>query len=351
MDILKIEGLAVSFRHEGGELAAVRGVDLTLKRGEVLALVGESGSGKSVTAKAVLGILPRGAEIKSGEIYYRGRSLFDMSERERATLRGGAISMVPQDPFLSLDPIASVGSQIAESVRGEAGISKRAARAMAKERAIGLMREVGIADAERAYGEYPFRFSGGMRQRIAIAAALAPSPEVLICDEPTTALDVTIEAQILDLLERLKSERGLSMIFITHDLGVVARIADRVAVMYAGRIVELGSAEEVFYDPRHPYTWALMSSVPEAGEDRLRAIPGSVPDMHDPPDGDAFAGRNEWALGVDHLLHPPFFEVSPTHRVASWLCHPNAPKVPTPEHLRRRIERHIADSGEPYPRI
>lgn len=345
MGILEISGLTVDFATEGGKLSAVRGIDLSLGEGEVLALVGESGSGKSVSAKAILGILPPGARVVAGEIRYRGRDILSLGESELSRLRGREISIVPQDPYLSLDPITRVGRQIAESVRTE-GVGGRAAAKMRKQRAVELIREVGIVDPERAYFEYPFRFSGGMRQRIAIAAAIAPEPRVLICDEPTTALDVTIEAQILDLLERMKRERGLSMLFITHDLGVVARIADRVAVMYAGKIVEEGLIEEVFYDPRHPYTWALMSSVPEVGEGELRSIPGSVPDMRRVPRGDAFAERNEWAMHIDRILEPPMFYVSETHRVASWLCHPDAPRVDIPPHLKRRIERYTAGRAD-----
>lgn len=343
MGILDIKNLSVSFEVEGGLLHAVRGIELSLSEGEVLAIVGESGSGKSVTSKAVLGILPRTARIESGEIYYRGENILAMDARDVAALRGREISIVPQDPFLSLDPITRVGEQIAESVRIEGEKNSRGAKRLARARAIELIRSVGIKDAERAYLEYPFRFSGGMRQRIAIAAALAPEPRVLICDEPTTALDVTIEAEILSLIEKMKRERGLSVLFITHDLGVVARIADRVAVMYAGRIVEVGAVSEVFYEPRHPYTWALMSSVPEAGEAELGAIPGSVPDMRYPPRGDAFAERSEWAMRIDYLLEPPYFELSPTHRVASWLCHPDAPKTDMPERLKGRIARYLGE--------
>ena len=343
MGILDIKNLEISFETDEGRLYALRGVDLSLGEGEVLALVGESGSGKSVTSKAVLGLLPPTARIDGGEISYRGESLLEKSCAEMSRIRGGEISMVPQDPFLSLDPITKVGYQIAESVRFDSYAWGRAAKRLAHERALRLMREVGIPDAEHSFFEYPFRFSGGMRQRIAIAAALAPSPRVLICDEPTTALDVTIEAQILDLLERLKRERGLSMLFITHDLGVVARVADRVAVMYAGRIVEVGTVEEVFYDPRHPYTWALMSSVPEVGEREITAIPGSVPDMRCPPSGDAFASRNAWAMRIDHMEAPPMFDISPTHKVASWLCHPDAPSMKPPQQLRDRIARYLSD--------
>ena len=330
-NILEIKGLTVSFLRDDGDLHAVRGVDLALREGEVLALVGESGSGKSVTSKAVLGILPPHARVSSGEIIYGGRDLLSLGESEMSGVRGSEIAMVPQDPFLSLDPICRVGYQIAESIRG-------AGRRERKMRALSLMREVGIVDAEERYYDYPFRFSGGMRQRIAIAAALASSPRLLICDEPTTALDVTIEAQILDLIERLKRERRLSVLFITHDLGVVARIADSVAVMYAGKIVEQGRVEEVFYDPKHPYTWALMSSIPDGGG-RLTAIPGSVPDMRREIVGDAFAPRSEYSMRIDYISEPPFFNISDTHRVASWLYHPDAPECKAPDELTERIKR------------
>lgn len=244
-------------------------------------------------------------------------NILGLGEDKMEEIRGKKISVVPQDPFLSLDPISCVGIQIAESIPGfyERG---RVKKGKIRQEVLRLMREVGIGDPERRYDNYPFELSGGLRQRIAIAAALAPSPEILICDEPTTALDVTIEAQILDLFIRLKKERRLSMIFITHDLGVVAKVADRVAVMYAGKIVEVGAAEEIFYDPKHPYTAALLSSLPSSGSGRLKPIPGAVPDMRYPPKGDAFAERNENALRIDHHIEPPFFEVSETHKVASW---------------------------------
>lgn len=283
----------------------------------MLALVGESGSGKSVTGKAILGLLPDGARMHSGTIRYRGKNIIGLSEDGMREIRGRKISVVPQDPFLSLDPITRVGEQIAESIPGYSERGRVKKDEIIKE-TLRLMREVGIRDPEIRYKNYPFELSGGQRQRIAIAAALAPSPEILICDEPTTALDVTIEAQILDLFLRLKSERGLSMIFITHDLGVVARVADRVAVMYAGKIVEVGEVEEIFYDPKHPYTVALLSSLPSSGVGRLKPIPGAVPDMRHPPRGDAFAARNENALKIDYYIEPPFLDVTPTHRVASW---------------------------------
>ena len=216
----------------------------------------------------------------------------------------------------------------------------RLTKRIAKERAIKLMDEVGIPEARLRYRQYPFEFSGGMRQRIVIAIALSANPDILICDEPTTALDVTIQAQILELINRLKRERNLSIIFITHDLGVVANMADRIAVMYAGKIVEYGTAEEVFYNPQHPYTWALLSSMPDLDtNEKLDAIPGTPPNMIYPPVGDAFAERNKYAMEIDYEMEPPMFEVSPTHYAATWLLHPNAPKVEIPKIITERIKR------------
>jgi oligopeptide/dipeptide ABC transporter ATP-binding protein len=211
---------------------------------------------------------------------------------------------------------------------------------MAKEKAIKLMDEVGIPDSRIRYNQYPFEFSGGMRQRIVIAIALSANPDILICDEPTTALDVTIQAQILELINNLKKERNLSVIFITHDLGVVANIADKIAVMYAGKIVEYGTADDIFYDPRHPYTWALLSSMPDLDtEEKLEAIPGTPPNMIYPPVGDAFAARNKYALKIDFEQQPPQFDVTPSHWAATWLLHPEAPKVEPPHIIMERIER------------
>lgn len=338
-NILRVKGLSVSFDVEGGKLYALRGVDLSLNEGETLALVGESGSGKSVTGKAILGILPKNARITHGRVYYRERELISGGERVMSELRGREIAMVPQDPNLSLDPIMRIGEQITEGIRAPEGLTGKNAREYKKVRAIELLGEVGIPDPVSRYREYPHRLSGGMRQRVAIAAALASSAGLLICDEPTTALDVTIEAQILDLLLRVKRDHGLSMIFITHDLGVVARIADKVAVMYAGEIVEYGSVEDIFYDPKHPYTWALLSSVATEGQERLYRIKGQVPDMREPPLADAFAPRSEYAMEIDYMMSPPTFEVGDGHFVKSWLYHKSAPRVEMPEELRRRIER------------
>jgi oligopeptide transport system ATP-binding protein len=236
--------------------------------------------------------------------------------------------MIFQDPMSSLNPIQPVGDQISESLIFKSGMPKD----LAKKRAIELMSLVGISDAEKRYYQFPFQFSGGMRQRIVISIALANNAEILICDEPTTALDVTIQGQILELINQLKISRNLSVIFITHDLGVVANMADRIAVMYAGKIVEIGKADEVFYNPKHPYTWALLSSMPNlATSNRLDAIPGTPPNMISPPVGDPFAERNKYAMQIDFEQEPPLFKVSDTHYAATWLLHPDAPRVDLPE--------------------
>lgn len=324
MDKLQLNDLSVSFQTPNGALRAVRGISLSLKEGETLAIVGESGSGKSVTSKAVMGILPSNAKIEKGEIFFDGKDLLKLTEREMSKLRGSRISMIFQDPLSALNPIMRVGKQITETLllKGEGRMSKQEA----KKRAIELLSEVGIPNPEKRFSSYPFELSGGMRQRVVIAIALAANPEVLICDEPTTALDVTIQSQILDLIEGLKRSRKLSVLFITHDLGVVARVADRVAVMYAGKIVEYGKAEEIFYHAKHPYTLALLASMPHLNsKDRLDSIEGTPPDMTLPIVGDAFAPRNPDALEIDFEQEPPFFQVSETHFAATWLLHPYAP--------------------------
>lgn len=334
---LSIRHLTVSFATPAGRVHAVRGIDLEVRNGETLAIVGESGSGKSVTSKAVLGILPGNARVESGEIRYDGRDLLRLSEKELQKIRGRQIAMIFQDPLSALDPIMKIGRQLTETMCwGKGALSRREA----KKRALKLMAEVGIPDPGRCYGQYPFELSGGMRQRIVIAMALASDPEVLLCDEPTTALDVTIQAQILDLINRLKAERHLSIIFITHDLGVVAHMADRIAVMYAGKIVEYGTAEEIFYHAAHPYTWALLSSMPDPETSgRLEAIPGSPPILTTLPTGDAFAPRNPYAMQIDLEKEPPMFRISNTHCAATWLLHPNAPRVSPPKGVTERIQR------------
>ena len=344
---LEVKDLCVHFRTQGGVLQAVRGVSFDLYEGETLAVVGESGSGKSVTSKAIMGILAKNAVYVGGEILYDGKNLLNLDEREMQKLRGDKLAMIFQDPLSALDPIMRVGDQITEAMLLKNRASRRRkepvpplSKTRARERAVQLMEEVGIPDARARFHRYPFEFSGGMRQRIVIAIALSLSPEILICDEPTTALDVTIQAQILELLAKLKRERNLSVIFITHDLGVVANVADRVAVMYAGKIVEYGTAEEIFYDPKHPYTWALLSSMPDLEKtEKLNAIAGSPPNMLRPPAYDAFAERNERALKIDFEREPPFFQVSPTHFAKTWLLHPYAPKVEMPAVLKSRVQR------------
>ena len=327
--ILSVQDLRVSFRAYGGTVQALRGISFDLSRGETMAIVGESGSGKSVSIKAIMGILPPNAVVEGGEILYDGMDLTRIPETKMHEIRGHRIGLVFQDPLSALNPIMKVGKQIME-VLTRRGMSK----ARAREQALQLMRDVGIQDAERRIEQYPFQFSGGMRQRIVIAIALAGDPEILICDEPTTALDVTVQAKILELINRIKEERNLSVIFITHDLGVVAQMADRICVMYAGKIVETGTAEEIFFEPAHPYTWALLSSMPDLEtKERLEAIPGTPPNMIHPPKGDAFAARNRYALKIDFERSRPC-SGSATRMAATWLLHPDAPKVEMPESLK-----------------
>lgn len=334
--ILQVKDLNVSFRTYGGIVRAVRGVTFDLRRGETVAIVGESGSGKSVTIKAIMGILPSNATIESGEILYGGMDLTKLTEEEFHNIRGKRIGLIFQDPLSALNPIMKVGNQIMEALILSQKMSKKAAR----QRALELIEAVGIPDVERRFNQYPFQFSGGMRQRIVIAIALAGDPEILICDEPTTALDVTVQARILELINKIKEERHLSVIFITHDLGVVATMADRVNVMYAGKIVETGTSEEIFFEPAHPYTWALLSSMPDLEtKERLFSIPGTPPNMISPPPGDAFSVRNRYALRIDFEKEPPLFKITDTHYAATWLLHPKAPRVEMPEALKTRIER------------
>ncbi len=332
---LKVENLVVHFQTNAGMVQAVRDISFDLHEGETLAIVGESGSGKSVTSRSIIGILSPNARVLGGKIMYEGDNILEYTEEEFSKIRGSKISMIFQDPMSSLNPIMRIGQQITEAMVIKLGLDKEEA----KTRAIKIMEEVGIPEPEKRFYQYPFQFSGGMRQRIVIAIALVTEPEVLICDEPTTALDVTIQAQILDLINELKTKKDLSVVFITHDLGVVANMADRVAVMYAGKIVEIGLAREIFYNPKHPYTWALLSSMPDLdSKEKLFAIPGTPPDMLFPPKGDAFADRNAFAMQIDFEEEPPFFKVSDTHYAATWLLHPDAPEVELPPILKARLE-------------
>ena len=343
--ILSIENLRIHFETFAGEVQAIRGVNLKLEKGETLALVGESGSGKSVTAKSVMKLLSNNAVVKEGTIIFKGENILEKSERDMQSIRGNKIAMIFQDPMTSLDPTMKIGKQITEVIIKHEKASKEEADKRAEE----LLELVGIPNAKERMKQYPHQFSGGQRQRIVIAIALACNPDVLIADEPTTALDVTIQAQILELLKELQQQFQMAIIFITHDLGVVANVADRVAVMYAGKVVEVGTADEVFYNPQHPYTWGLLRSMPTLHTgDTLYAIPGSPPDLLDPPVGDAFALRSDVALEIDRVKEPPMFEVSPTHFAATWLLDPRAPKVPVPEEIVRRRNLFFAEGGQAH---
>lgn len=348
--ILKIRDLNISFKTDNGNVKAIRGVNLDLYKGETIAIVGESGSGKSVTTKAIMGILASNGTIDSGTIDYvwydeytgerQERDIVQMSERElQKEIRGRKIAMVFQDPMTSLNPTMTIGRQVMEPMMYHYKKSKQEAY----QKALELLELVGITDAEKRMKNYPHQLSGGMRQRIVIAIALSCDPYVLICDEPTTALDVTIQAKILELIQEIQKKKNLSVIYITHDLGVVAKVADYVNVMYAGKIVETGTINEIFYDPRHPYTWGLLSAMPDLDtyDDELYTIPGTPPNLIYEVKGDAFAPRNKYALNIDLRLDPPTYYVpgSKTHKVSSWLMHENAPKVEMPEALRRRLDK------------
>lgn len=332
--LLEVKNLCVNFGTYGGEVKAVRGVTFDLHKGETLAIVGESGSGKSVACKTIMRILSSNGYIKDGQILFDGKDLTKVSEKDMEKVRGKDIAMIFQDPMTSLNPTMTIGKQIMEPIIKHQGFSKEDAR----KRAIELIELVGISDAEKRFKQYPHQFSGGMRQRIVIAISLACNPKVLIADEPTTALDVTIQAQILELIKDLQEKTGVAVIFITHDLGVVANMADRVSVMYAGKIIEYGTSDDIFYDPKHPYTWGLLGSMPtlDIRDNDLYNIPGTPPDLMDPPKGDAFALRSAYAMKIDHLAEPPMFKVSDTHYAATWLLHPLAPKIERPVNVGRK---------------
>ena len=333
--ILSVKDLNIKFNLRGKVLHAIRGIDLDIYHGEVLAIVGESGSGKSVFTKSFMGLLDANGSITGGTIDYYGMAdgkplrLSDLrTEKDWLRVRGREIAMVMQDPMTSLNPLKPIGAQIMEAVALHQGLKGAAA----KEKTLEYLRDVGISDPEKRFKQYPHEFSGGMRQRVVIAIAVACNPKILICDEPTTALDVTIQAQILQLLKEMRFKYDLTIVMITHDLGVVANIADRVAVMYAGDIVEIGTADEIYYDPRHPYTWALLSSMPQMGvkgEDLFNIV-GTPPNLFAEIRGDAFAPRNPQALKIDFVKRPPYFEVTPTHKAKTWLLDPRAPKIEPP---------------------
>ncbi len=346
--ILQVKDLHINFNTYAGIIHAVRGVSFNLYPGETLAIVGESGSGKSVTSNALLRLLPKGNTIYAGgEVWYDSENLLDKSEKQMENYRGKEIAMIFQDPMTSLNPTMKIGKQIKEVIIKHRKLKDKEAY----QEALKLLELVDINNPKASYHSYPHQFSGGMRQRVVIAIALAGNPKILIADEPTTALDVTIQAQILELLKRIQKKIGTAIIFITHDLGVVANMADRVAVMYGGKILEIGTSDEIFYNPQHPYTWGLLTSMPDLTKSRqepLQTIVGSPPSLLDPPKGDPFAPRNPFALKIDYEQEPPYFSVSETHKVKSWLLHPDAPKIEIPARIRERIayyrEQHGAES-------
>ena len=339
--ILSAENISVGFKVRSSELRAIRNVSLELKEQETLAIVGESGSGKSVLTKTFTGMLESNGAITGGTIRYQDKILSDLKkDSEWDGIRGKEIATIFQDPMTSLNPIKTIGSQISEVIIKHQKKSPKEAKQMA----IDLMNRTGIPYAEKRYDDYPFQYSGGMRQRIVIAIALACRPKILICDEPTTALDVTIQAQILDLIRELQEEYKFTTIFITHDLGVVASIADRVAVMYAGQIVETGTVEDIYYNPQHPYTWSLLSSLPQLGNrgDQLYSVPGTPPSLYKDIKGDAFAPRSSYAMEIDFAEEPPMFQVSATHFAKTWLLDPRAPKAEKPEIIQNLHEKMVA---------
>lgn len=326
--ILEVKDLSVSFNTYAGEVKAVRGVSFELNHGETLAFVGESGCGKTVTAKSILRLLkPPFAVIKEGsKITCDGKDVLSLNKKELCEFRGDEVSMIFQDPMTSLNPTMTVGKQIMESLRIHRHLDKKQAR----EEAIKMLKMVNIPSPEKRIDSYPHEMSGGMRQRVMIAMALACSPKILIADEPTTALDVTIQAQIMDLMRELKEKMNTAIILVTHDLGVVANFADRIQVMYAGQVVERGTAREIFYDSKHPYTWALLSSVPKLAKEskqELYALKGTPPDLILPLNHCPFASRCEYCMPICKEKNPLETTITDTHRVSCWLQHPNAPKV------------------------
>ena len=340
--ILSAKDVEITFSLRGNKLNAIRKCSLDLYDGETLAIVGESGSGKSVFTKTFVGMLDGNGSITGGSIMYEGKDLAKFKkEKEWMTIRGKKIAMVMQDPMTSLNPLKKVGKQIQECIELHQGLKG----AVAKKATLQILEKVGIPYPEMRYNQYPHEFSGGMRQRVVIAIAVACRPQILICDEPTTALDVTIQAQILELIRNLQAEYHMSVIYITHDLGVVANVADRVAVMYAGQIVEVGKVDEIFYDARHPYTWALLSALPQLGVkgEALPTIDGTPPNLFNKIKGDAFAPRNRQALAIDFEEEPPYFEVSETHKAKTWYLDPRAPKIEPPksvQQLRQKMRAH-----------
>ncbi|WEV51581.1 ABC transporter ATP-binding protein [Lactobacillus sp. ESL0731] len=344
--VLEIKNLEIEYQTEHGNVQAVRGISYHVDKGETVALVGESGCGKSASVKAIMGEHEANQVIKAGEINFTyqtkdGSKTVDLLKIDpkmmQNEIKGKEIAMVFQDPMTSLDPTMKINRQIAEAIKSS---NPKITKEKLQGRVIELIKTVGIQNPEVVEKQYPHQLSGGMRQRIVIAIALAGNPSLLICDEPTTGLDVTIQARILNLIKHIQKSRQLSVIFITHNLGVVANIANKVNVMYAGKIIEMGTSQDIFFDPRHPYTWGLLESVPDINEDveELPTIAGTIPNLTQPIKGDAFAPRNPYALKIDFEKEPPMFKVNSHHYAATWLLDPRAPKVAMPDLLANRIQ-------------
>lgn len=327
--LLEVSDLKTSFFTHVGEVKAVGGVSFYLNKGEALGIVGESGSGKSVTMMSVMGLIDDPGRIVGGNIIFDGKDIVRMPEKDKEKIRGNEIGMIFQDPMTSLNPVFTVEEQITEPLIKH----KKMTKGQARDRAIELLSLVGIPSPVERLKQYPYEFSGGMRQRVMIAIAIACNPKLLIADEPTTALDVTIQAQILDLMIDLKDKINTSIILITHDLGVVANVCSRINVMYGGLIAETGSTRDIFYNPKHPYTWGLLRSIPNPKtlvKERLVPIEGTPPDLLKPPVGCPFASRCEYAMKVCMTQRPPMFDISEAHKSACWLNHPDSPKVKAP---------------------
>ena len=319
-NILEVKNLETSFFTHVGEVKAVRGVSFSVKKGEILGIVGESGSGKSVSLMSMMQLIEHPGKIKNGEVFFEGNDLLKKKEKEMLNVRGKEIAMIFQDPMSSLNPVYRIGNQIVESILYHDKISK----AEARKRAVELLKMVGIPSAEERLNSYPHEFSGGMRQRVMIAMALACHPKLLIADEPTTALDVTIQLQILRLMEEIQKKENTTIILVTHDLGVVAELCERVIVMYGGKIMEEGNVEDIFYNPKHPYTLGLLQSVPSVSnsKERLVPIPGSPPDLLNPPKGCPFCYRCSKARKICTEMEPDFYQISESQRCACWLQDP-----------------------------
>lgn len=326
MDLLRVENLNTNFRLHIGDVKAVRGISFHIGESESVGIVGESGSGKSVSMLSVMGLLPDSATVGADSILFEGEELIGKPEKYMRKLRGDRMSMIFQDPMTSLNPLFTIGDQIMEPIR----VHRKVSREEARGRALEMLKLVQIPSPESRLKQYPHELSGGMRQRVMIAIATCCNPKLLIADEPTTALDVTIQAQILDLMNSLKKELNTSIIMITHDMGVVASICTRVMVLYGGKILEEGSTREIFYGPKHPYTWGLLKSVPKVergNRSKLVSIPGNPPDLFAPPAGCPFVPRCPYAMKICEKYMPPKFVLSDTHAASCWLLHGKAPRV------------------------